>query len=120
MLLLTSAFFQLFFVLITHLVSKITNELYFSAVLVLGYLVTAFAQVLLLIFLAQLVVALLWKWGADPDMHAIPLITAFGDMTGTSLLVGLFFALEGMSENAVRVTDGVANSTLPIRNCIAF
>jgi cation transporter-like permease len=50
-------------------------------------------KVMILLYAAHLLIHLMWKWKVDPDNSAIPLLTAFGDLLGSSLLALAFFCL---------------------------
>ncbi|KAL4655639.1 solute carrier family 41 member 1-like isoform X1 [Arapaima gigas] len=54
------------------------------------YLSAALLQVGILLYLADLVVHLMWQRGLDPDNFSIPYLTALGDLLGTSLLAACF------------------------------
>ncbi|EPB68455.1 hypothetical protein ANCCEY_12449 [Ancylostoma ceylanicum] len=45
------------------------------------------------VYVAQIVVYCLYHFRIDPDMHAIPLVTAIGDLVGTALLLSLFYVM---------------------------
>jgi solute carrier family 41 len=49
---------------------------------------------MILLYTAHLLIHLMWKWKVDPDNSAIPLLTAFGDLLGSSLLALAFFCLD--------------------------
>ncbi|XP_063439871.1 solute carrier family 41 member 1-like [Mytilus trossulus] len=57
------------------------------------YLTAAFLQVIILLFLANWMVHLIWRLGDDPDNVAIPYLTAIGDLLGTSFLAVAFHLL---------------------------
>ncbi|XP_066521016.1 solute carrier family 41 member 1-like [Hoplias malabaricus] len=54
------------------------------------YLLAAMLQVLILLYVAEVLVRLIWRHGQDPDNFAIPYLTALGDLLGTSLLAITF------------------------------
>jgi len=56
-------------------------------------------QVVLLLYLANWLVHLLWRRGSDPDNSAIPYLTAMGDLLGTVLLALAFFVLTLISQH---------------------
>ncbi|CAI5449189.1 unnamed protein product [Caenorhabditis angaria] len=56
------------------------------------YMIAAIIQVMILLFVCQFLVALLWKWKIDPDNSVIPYLTALGDLMGTFLLFVVFSA----------------------------
>ncbi|XP_018580759.2 solute carrier family 41 member 1-like isoform X1 [Scleropages formosus] len=62
------------------------------------YLSAALLQVGILLYLADLVVRLMWRRGLDPDNFSIPYLTALGDLLGTGLLA-LCFRLVSMAES---------------------
>lgn len=47
-------------------------------------------QVVLLLYLADLMVRWMWRRGIDPDNFSIPYLTALGDLLGTGLLALCF------------------------------
>lgn len=58
------------------------------------YLSAALAQVMILLFICQWMIALMWLWRQNPDNAAIPYLTAIGDLLGTSFLYLAFCTLE--------------------------
>jgi len=54
-------------------------------------------QVLLLLYIANWLVHVLWRRGSDPDNSAIPYLTAVGDLLGTVLLALALFVLSVIS-----------------------
>ncbi|KAH0559025.1 hypothetical protein KQX54_000820 [Cotesia glomerata] len=58
----------------------------FTATFIVVYLLATLLQVILLLYLAQLMVVWMWSRGMDPDSSAIPYLTAAGDLLGTPLL----------------------------------
>ncbi|XP_077181482.1 solute carrier family 41 member 3 isoform X3 [Paroedura picta] len=54
------------------------------------YLIAAFLQVGILLYMADLIVRLMWRKGLDPDNFSIPYLTALGDLLGTGLLALCF------------------------------
>ncbi|XP_015284853.1 PREDICTED: solute carrier family 41 member 3 isoform X2 [Gekko japonicus] len=54
------------------------------------YLVAALLQVGILLYMADLIVRLMWRKGLDPDNFSIPYLTALGDLLGTGLLALCF------------------------------
>ncbi|KAK6058619.1 cyclin domain protein [Cooperia oncophora] len=53
-------------------------------------------QVVILLYICQYMVALMWTWRINPDNSAIPYLTALGDVLGTLLLFLLFLFLDGL------------------------
>ncbi|KAI1733134.1 divalent cation transporter domain-containing protein [Ditylenchus destructor] len=47
-------------------------------------------QVTILLYVCQWLCALMWYYRVDPDMAAIPYLTAMGDLVGTTLLFVAF------------------------------
>ncbi|EGT45514.1 hypothetical protein CAEBREN_12330 [Caenorhabditis brenneri] len=58
------------------------------------YMIAAIIQVMILLFVCQLLVSLLWKWKIDPDNSVIPYLTALGDLLGTGLLFIVFLTTD--------------------------
>ncbi|XP_046707286.1 solute carrier family 41 member 1-like isoform X6 [Silurus meridionalis] len=54
------------------------------------YLCAALLQVIILLYVADVLVWLVWRHGLDPDNYSIPYLTALGDLLGTSLLALTF------------------------------
>ena len=54
-----------------------------------------FFQVLILLYVCQLLVAWMWSSSIDPDNAAIPYLAALGDLLGTLLLFIVFRLLDG-------------------------
>ncbi|XP_049335753.1 solute carrier family 41 member 1 isoform X1 [Astyanax mexicanus] len=57
------------------------------------YLLAALLQVLILLYVADVLVRLMWRRGLDPDTFSIPYLTALGDLLGTSLLALTFIVI---------------------------
>ncbi|XP_072540715.1 solute carrier family 41 member 1-like [Salminus brasiliensis] len=57
------------------------------------YLLAAMLQVLILLYVADVLVRLMWRCGLDPDTFSIPYLTALGDLLGTSLLALTFIVI---------------------------
>uniref|UniRef100_A0A8B9KAG8 Solute carrier family 41 member n=1 Tax=Astyanax mexicanus TaxID=7994 RepID=A0A8B9KAG8_ASTMX len=54
------------------------------------YLCAALLQVGILLYVADLIVRLMWRKGLDPDNFSIPYLTALGDLLGTGFLALCF------------------------------
>ncbi|XP_037131552.1 solute carrier family 41 member 1-like isoform X2 [Syngnathus acus] len=50
------------------------------------YLCAAFLQVAILLYVADLIVRMMWRRSLDPDNFSIPYLTALGDLLGTGFL----------------------------------
>uniref|UniRef100_A0A914LN21 SLC41A/MgtE integral membrane domain-containing protein n=1 Tax=Meloidogyne incognita TaxID=6306 RepID=A0A914LN21_MELIC len=57
------------------------------------YLSAALAQVMILLYICQWLVPLMWIWKQNPDNAAIPYLTALGDLLGTAFLYAAFCLL---------------------------
>ncbi|XP_054833819.1 solute carrier family 41 member 3 isoform X1 [Eublepharis macularius] len=55
------------------------------------YLMAALLQVGILLYMADLIVRLMWRKGLDPDNFSIPYLTALGDLLGTGFLALCFY-----------------------------
>ncbi|GFQ83686.1 solute carrier family 41 member 1 [Trichonephila clavata] len=55
------------------------------------YLISAFIQIALLLYIAQCLIQILWRLKVDPDNSAIPLLTALGDLSGMTCLTIAFY-----------------------------
>lgn len=62
-------------------------------------------QVILLLYIAQLMVVWMWTKGMDPDSSAIPYLTAAGDLIGTALLGIAFHVLNAIGDGDSDVGD---------------
>uniref|UniRef100_A0A674D6R6 Solute carrier family 41 member n=1 Tax=Salmo trutta TaxID=8032 RepID=A0A674D6R6_SALTR len=60
------------------------------------YLCAALLQVVILLYLADLMVRWMWRRGLDPDNYSIPYLTALGDLLGTSFLALSFRAIQSI------------------------
>ncbi|XP_053150963.1 solute carrier family 41 member 3 isoform X2 [Hemicordylus capensis] len=61
-----------------------------SVTFVMFYLLAALLQVIILLYMADLLVRLMWRKGLDPDNFSIPYLTAMGDLLGTGFLALCF------------------------------
>nr|XP_053638471.1 solute carrier family 41 member 1-like isoform X2 [Cherax quadricarinatus] len=64
-----------------------------TPIFVVTYLLAAFLQVAILLYIAHVMVHWMWKMSIDPDNSAIPYLTALGDLLGTGLLAIAFHFL---------------------------
>ena len=62
-------------------------------------------QVIILLYIAQLLVVWMWSKGMDPDSSAIPYLTAAGDLIGTALLGAAFHFLNAIGDGDSDVGD---------------
>lgn len=72
------------------------SESTIGAPFVFSYLFVSLIQVMLLLYIAHIIIHAMWKWKIDPDNSAIPYLTAFGDLFGSSLLALAFLFLKGI------------------------
>ncbi|XP_034933862.1 solute carrier family 41 member 1-like [Chelonus insularis] len=77
----------------------------FTAIFIIIYLCAALLQVVLLLYIAQLMVVWMWTRGMDPDSSAIPYLTAAGDLLGTALLGIAFHILYAIGDGDSDVGD---------------
>jgi solute carrier family 41 len=49
---------------------------------------------MILLYIAHILIHLMWKRKVDPDNSAIPFLTALGDLLGSSLLALAFIFLD--------------------------
>ncbi|XP_057273527.1 solute carrier family 41 member 3 isoform X4 [Pezoporus wallicus] len=61
-----------------------------SFTFVMFYLMAALLQVGILLYVAEVIVRLMWRKALDPDNFSIPYLTALGDFLGTGLLAVCF------------------------------
>lgn len=77
----------------------------FTPIFIIVYLTAALLQVILLLYIAQLMVVWMWTRGMDPDSSAIPYLTAAGDLLGTALLGIAFHILYAIGDGDSDVGD---------------
>ncbi|XP_014211175.1 solute carrier family 41 member 1 [Copidosoma floridanum] len=70
--------------------SRSTIHVYFM----LAYLTVTVLQVILLLYVAHIMIHVMWKYKIDPDNSAIPYLTALGDLSGSLLLAAAFLFLQ--------------------------
>lgn len=69
------------------------------------YLTASMLQVIILLYLANWMVHLIWRLGDDPDNVAIPYLTAIGDLLGTAFLAIAFHLLFLIGDKDADVGD---------------
>lgn len=69
--------------------------------LVFTYLVASFVLLTVLLYLARCGAYWMWRRKIDPDNALIPLLTGFGDLCGTGLLLLAFLFLENIQDPSV-------------------
>ncbi|KAG8238292.1 hypothetical protein J437_LFUL017047 [Ladona fulva] len=69
------------------------SEVSLSAPFVFSYLFVSVLQIMLLLYIAHLIIHLMWRWKFDPDNGAIPYLTSLGDLLGSGLLACAFLFL---------------------------
>uniref|UniRef100_A0A182N9K9 SLC41A/MgtE integral membrane domain-containing protein n=1 Tax=Anopheles dirus TaxID=7168 RepID=A0A182N9K9_9DIPT len=78
---------------------------------VLSYLFVSTVQIMLLLYIAHVIIHMMWKWKIDPDNSAIPYLTALGDLFGSSFLMLAFMFLRSIGhpygEKASETVDGL-------------
>ncbi|XP_012227281.1 solute carrier family 41 member 1-like [Linepithema humile] len=77
----------------------------FTPIFITIYLIAAMLQVVLLLYIAQMMVVWMWTRGMDPDSSAIPYLTAAGDLIGTALLGIAFHILYAIGDGDSDVGD---------------
>ncbi|XP_040173183.1 solute carrier family 41 member 1 [Anopheles arabiensis] len=81
-----------------------------GAPFVLSYLFVSTLQIMLLLYIAHIIIHLMWKWKIDPDNSAIPYLTALGDLFGSSFLMLAFLFLRSIGhpygEKSSETVDG--------------
>ncbi|XP_043833586.1 solute carrier family 41 member 3 [Dromiciops gliroides] len=82
---------HLTFLYIIHLMEG--QEIKMDLLFVVFYLIASVTQVLILLYLAEIMVRLVWHRSQDPDSYCIPYLTGMGDLLGTSFL-SLCFLLD--------------------------
>ncbi|CAG7821212.1 unnamed protein product, partial [Allacma fusca] len=76
-----------------------------TIVFLVVYLLAAMIQVLLLLYIAEVLIQYLWLKKTDPDNSAIPYLTALGDLIGTALLAIAFHLLYAIGDRDADVGD---------------
>uniref|UniRef100_A0A672HZL4 Solute carrier family 41 member n=1 Tax=Salarias fasciatus TaxID=181472 RepID=A0A672HZL4_SALFA len=66
------------------------DEAPISTAFTICYLCAALLQVTILLYVADLIVRLMWRRSLDPDNFSIPYLTALGDLLGTGFLALCF------------------------------
>ncbi|XP_029995369.1 solute carrier family 41 member 1 isoform X1 [Sphaeramia orbicularis] len=66
------------------------DEAPISTAFVICYLCAALLQVSILLYVADLIVRMMWRRSLDPDNFSIPYLTALGDLLGTGFLALCF------------------------------
>ncbi|XP_045911804.1 solute carrier family 41 member 1-like isoform X3 [Micropterus dolomieu] len=61
-----------------------------TAAFTICYLSAALLQVAILLYFADLIIRVMWRWSLDPDNFSIPYLTALGDLLGTGFLALCF------------------------------
>uniref|UniRef100_A0A8B9T832 Solute carrier family 41 member n=1 Tax=Anas platyrhynchos TaxID=8839 RepID=A0A8B9T832_ANAPL len=79
---------HLVFLYTIHLLQGGHTSLSFT--FVMFYLTAALLQVGILLYVADLIVRLMWRKALDPDNFSIPYLTALGDLLGTGFLAACF------------------------------
>ncbi|XP_009068151.1 PREDICTED: solute carrier family 41 member 1-like, partial [Acanthisitta chloris] len=79
---------HLVFLYTIHLLQGGHTSLSFT--FVMFYLTAALLQVGILLYVADLIVRLMWRKSLDPDNFSIPYLTALGDLLGTGFLAICF------------------------------
>ncbi|CAD6189638.1 unnamed protein product [Caenorhabditis auriculariae] len=102
LLLLCAVPFQLIFVGVSFCVSTLISQPTESSYkFFFGYALAVFCHMSIMLFMTQGLVNMLWWLGLDPDVHAIPLLTAFADVLGGISLYTLFFVVNHFWEGSV-------------------
>lgn len=88
---------QIIFILLIYVIEPHKKSVEITPLFAVIYIIAAIIQVVLLLYIANWLVHLLWRRGSDPDNSAIPYLTAMGDLLGTVLLALAFFILTLLS-----------------------
>ncbi|CAG2170737.1 unnamed protein product [Oppiella nova] len=92
-----------------------------TAPLIFFYISFATLQVFILLFIGYNLVHILWSYSINPDMSAIPILTALGDLLGSAFLLIAFGILQSLSDpNAMLpvLTDNDTNTTIAMNTTI--
>lgn len=79
-----------------------------SGVFFVSYLFAGNVQILLLIALADFLIKATWKFSLKPESHVPALMSTLSDLSGTLMLVGVFYLL-GLGQNVPQVADPMSS-----------
>ncbi|KAF5297154.1 hypothetical protein FQR65_LT10053 [Abscondita terminalis] len=88
---------QSIFVLVADIIYN-QGTLTVTPAFVCAYLIVSLSQIILLLYISHLATHLLWKLKINPDNAAIPYLTAFGDLFGSSFLLIAFMVLDALGQ----------------------
>uniref|UniRef100_A0AC34QS84 SLC41A/MgtE integral membrane domain-containing protein n=1 Tax=Panagrolaimus sp. JU765 TaxID=591449 RepID=A0AC34QS84_9BILA len=91
--------------------------LLFNYKLIGFYMIAAFIQVILLMYITQLVVYVLWRLKTDPDHSSIPILTSLSDLMGSGFIYIVFKVLHSMDPTAIGITQDFPISSNSTFNC---
>ncbi|XP_011694271.1 PREDICTED: solute carrier family 41 member 2-like [Wasmannia auropunctata] len=86
---------QLIFVFIADTLNPGDCKLH--AYFVISYVVVSLVQVMILLYVAHIIIHVMWRYKIDPDNSAIPYLTALGDLSGSLLLALAFFFIYSLN-----------------------
>lgn len=66
-------------------------------IFVITYLSVGLIQIMCLLYIAHIMIHIMWRLGHDPDSGAIPYLTALGDLFGSTLLLLAFIFLRSVN-----------------------
>jgi len=79
------------------------------------YLLAALCQVVVLLYLCQILVYWMWSKGTDPDNAAIPYLTAIGDLLGTAFLALAWMVLSYTGDDFLKeIENGVSGENVTV------
>lgn len=96
------------------IISFVTQEVSITVVYLVTFLSFVFVHALIMLFLTREVVLQLWRWGIDPDVASIPILTAVADLTGGAFTCVIFIILYQLEDFSVTKPHHVFNLTTPL------
>lgn len=85
---------QIVFIFVADFINMSTSTI--GPFFVLAYMTVSMFQICALLYIAHVIIHMMWKWKIDPDNSAIPYLTALGDLFGSSLLAMAFLFLQSI------------------------
>ena len=100
------------FIIIFLIRSLNSDQISVSFTFIISYLFSHNLQVLLLIALSDILIKLSWKFSMKPESNVPALMSTISDLSGTLVLVGLFYILK-QTGNLVNISTSATNILEP-------